>query len=449
VASLGDLVVNLSVNSNQLTSGLAKSRASIASFAGKASMLMAPLAGVFTFKAMIDSASEAQIELRKLESVLTATGGAAGVTVDEISKFADARMAVTDFNDEVTKSAASILASFKTISGPEFFRTLELAQDLSVVMGTDMVTATKSLGKALADPVAGMSKLSRLGVTFTEEQKELIKTMQASGDMAGAQGVILDALAAKVGGAAEAVSTPIARMKSMFGEVAESLGKVFLPTLELLTQTFANLMSNITTSADGTERMGKALAEIAGPVLSGLLAGASVVAGAFTGLQAGITGLTAKFAKLRAAGAQLDVWTGGGEEAQARLDYWNALAETAGASADALSDAADAMIVGGGDKGPGAAVRAAQEDLERRKNNLPKMPMVPVDAAGMEDEDSEDSEPSKPSGGSGGSDIKAQPMWSKTLIDLETKSLAVQTKMQQDIARIAGRNGGNEVEDLR
>lgn len=445
MATLGDLVVNLTANSNPLTNGLERSRASISQFASSALKALAPLAGAFTFAKLVESASEAEVEVRKLEGVLRATGGAAGVTVEEISKFSDARMAVTDFNDELTKSAASILASFKTITGPEFFRTLELAQDLSVVMGTDMTSATKALGKALADPAAGLSKLSKLGITFTEQQKEMVKTMQESGDMAGAQGVILDALAGKFGGAAEAVSTPIARMKNMFGELAEMLGKVFLPSVELITGAFSNLVAKITMSSDGTAELGSVLKDIIGPALDVIVTGGGKAIGVFIGLQSGVSGLTAKFAKLRAAGAQLDVWTGGGEEAQQRLDFWNNFAATAQETADQLGNTADRMVFGDGSE-ISDAVRQAQRDLEARNKNLPAIP-----PGALEPEDDDDAGSDAPgektssgSGGGGGSD----PMWSKTLIEIQTTSRDYLQRIDQNINKIALRAGANEVEDI-
>jgi hypothetical protein len=51
------------------------------------------------------------------------------------------------------------------------------------------------LGKALNDPIAGISALSRVGVTFTEEQKATIESMVKMGDVAGAQKLILAELA--------------------------------------------------------------------------------------------------------------------------------------------------------------------------------------------------------------------------------------------------------------
>jgi hypothetical protein len=65
--------------------------------------------------------------------------------------------------------------------------------------------AAIQLGKALNDPTQGVSALSRVGVSFTDVQKDMIKKLQESGDMMGAQRIILGELEKQFGGTAEAV----------------------------------------------------------------------------------------------------------------------------------------------------------------------------------------------------------------------------------------------------
>ena len=47
------------------------------------------------------------------------------------------------------------------------------------------------VGKALNDPLKGLTALSRIGVQFTAQQQEQIKAMVEVGDVAGAQKIIL------------------------------------------------------------------------------------------------------------------------------------------------------------------------------------------------------------------------------------------------------------------
>ncbi len=86
-------------------------------------------------------------------------------------RFASELQASTNFADEVTVSAAGILATFKAIKGVTFKETLATAQDLASVFGKDLETATLPLGKALSSPTEGLAGLTRVGVRFTEQQE--------------------------------------------------------------------------------------------------------------------------------------------------------------------------------------------------------------------------------------------------------------------------------------
>jgi hypothetical protein len=64
--------------------------------------------------------------------------------------------------------------------------------DMSVALGQDMSSSAIQLGKALNDPIKGVSALQRVGVSFTASQKEQIKTLVQSGRTMDAQKLILD-----------------------------------------------------------------------------------------------------------------------------------------------------------------------------------------------------------------------------------------------------------------
>ena len=91
------------------------------------------------------------------------------------------------------------------------------------------------VGKALNDPIAGIGALSRVGVTFTDQQKEQIKALSESGDMLGAQRVILAELATEFGGSAAAsVNTFSGQMivlQEQTGAAFEQIGTALLPVL--------------------------------------------------------------------------------------------------------------------------------------------------------------------------------------------------------------------------
>jgi hypothetical protein len=60
------------------------------------------------------------------------------------------------------------------------------------------------LGRALDDPIQGLTALRRVGVSFIQSQREAIAAMAEAGDVASAQRAILAELERQVGGAGAA-----------------------------------------------------------------------------------------------------------------------------------------------------------------------------------------------------------------------------------------------------
>ena len=164
----------------------------------------------------------------KLAAVIKATGGAAGFSADEIKKYAGELQGATTFGDELTISAAAVLATFKQIKGDEFKRALAAAQDLSSLLGTDLQSSVLQLGKALEDPENGLTALRRAGVSFTKEEKERIKVLVQSGKIQDAQRIILKAVEDQVGGTANALRQQyggaVTAVGNAYGDLKEELG---------------------------------------------------------------------------------------------------------------------------------------------------------------------------------------------------------------------------------
>src|SRR5262249_24601999 len=99
--------------------------------------------------------------------------------------------------------------------------------DMSVALGQDMKTSAVQLGKALNDPIKGVSALQRVGVSFTQAQKAQIKALVESGNTLGAQKIILGEL------------------NNEFGGSAEAAGKTLPGQINVLQQSFSNLTGQI------------------------------------------------------------------------------------------------------------------------------------------------------------------------------------------------------------
>ena len=177
----------------------------------------------------IQEAANAERSYRRLEAVLNATGYASGLTGQQIVEFADGIESSTLVTSEAVQEAAAVLATFHSISGETFTRTLSLAQDMATVFGQDLSSAAMQLGKALQDPEQGLNALRRVGISFTQSQRDLIQALMDTGQQAEAQRVILGELERQVGGAgageAGGITGATNRLTDAWGNFLEQLGQ--------------------------------------------------------------------------------------------------------------------------------------------------------------------------------------------------------------------------------
>lgn len=146
------------------------------------------------------------IGLAKSEALIKATGGAAGFTAEQLQEQARALALTTLASTEGIQKAQGILQTFDKVNDDVFTRAIGLAQDLATVYGGDAASQATQLGKALQDPIKGVTALNRVGVTFSVTQKEQIRLFTEGGEAAKAQEIILANLASQVGGAGAAVA---------------------------------------------------------------------------------------------------------------------------------------------------------------------------------------------------------------------------------------------------
>lgn len=197
------------------------------------------LAGAFIGGAKA-AAAEQKIDAQTAAAIKS-TGGAAGITAEQVNTLAESISGYSGVSDDAVKEGQNMLLTFTNVknevgAGNDIFnQATSILTDMSVAMGTDMSGQAIQLGKALNDPIAGVSALSEVGVTFTDEQKKMIKTMVDAGDTAGAQKVILAELSKEFGGSAKAAGQTAAgafnRFTDAAGELTEQAASFLLPIL--------------------------------------------------------------------------------------------------------------------------------------------------------------------------------------------------------------------------
>jgi hypothetical protein len=200
-------------------------------------------------KQSIDAFIEQQRVETQLNAVLESTNHAAGLTATEIKNMAAGLQQVTTFGDEAIISGQNMLLTFTKIGKDVFPQATEIMLDMSEAMGQDMKSSAVQLGKALNDPVLGVSALSRVGIQFTESQKEMIKTLVDTGDVAGAQAIIMKELETQFGGSARAARDTLGgSLKSLnntWGDLLETIGGVAAPILREISEDLIGLVTNV------------------------------------------------------------------------------------------------------------------------------------------------------------------------------------------------------------
>lgn len=188
---------------------------------------------------MVKSGMDANAVAAQTTAVLKSTHGAAGVTADGVEKLSGQLMNLTGIDDDTVTSTQNMLLTFTNIGakGGVFDQATKTALDMSVALGQDTKSSAIQLGKALNDPVKGITALQRVGVTFDETQKKQIANFLKAGDTAKAQGVILTELNKEFGGSAEAAGKANGGIKiltTQFDNMKQTIGQAIIPVLTQL-----------------------------------------------------------------------------------------------------------------------------------------------------------------------------------------------------------------------
>ena len=188
--------------------------------------------GIGAFTALLGKATAAwgvqEKAVALVESQLRATGNVIGLSGSQIQAYASELQHLTGVGDELILQQAAVLLRFKSISKDAFPGAMKAALNLSTVLGQDLNSIVLQLGKALDDPIRGLTALQRSGTIFSEKQKKVITALVETGQKAEAQRLILAELESQYGGAAEAARQTLPgalrALGSEFGDIMEEIG---------------------------------------------------------------------------------------------------------------------------------------------------------------------------------------------------------------------------------
>lgn len=240
---------------------------------------------------------------------LKSTNEVAGLSFEDLEKSAKSLSAGVKYSRSEIFDLQSLLLTFPAISKASFEPAEQAALNMSTRLGTDLKSSAIQLGKALQDPIRGITALRRVGVNFNDAQKETIKHFVETNQLAKAQSLILNELGLEFGGSAKAAfdADPLSQynktmssLKITMGELAMDVLKELLPTLQKFANWLKTAFEWVKRNKDEIKKLVIALGEawlimkagaVVIPIIQGI--GAAFGVAATGGIAAATAGMTA------------------------------------------------------------------------------------------------------------------------------------------------------------
>lgn len=257
-----NMIVTLAMNATKYAQGLRKAAGDTSRFGqfttkafnlAKGALVGLTLAAVRYIPILANMGAEsrkADIQLRFMLENMQGVSKATDQTIKRMAKFADTVSRATGIDDEQVKAVQRKLLVFKTLRqtadelGGTFDRTTQAAIDLAAAGFGSMETNAVKLGRVLQDPARNLNALNRAGITFTEVEKRKITALQESGDLLGAQAVVLKSVEDRVNGLAAASATPFEKMTQQLNQIGDAIGEAMLPALEDMNKEVSKWLSS-------------------------------------------------------------------------------------------------------------------------------------------------------------------------------------------------------------
>lgn len=186
----------------------------------------------------VRAAEDARAEIAKLEQGFRTMGDTSGKMAQKAQDFASALMMEIAIDDEQIMAVQGKMATFEKVikntagTAEIFERSTRAAFDLEAAGFGDAMSNATQLGKALQEPLKGMTALRKAGTLTSADIARIGGEYQKTGNLLKAQRQIMDAVEKQVQGKAAANAKATEKLKIAFGEIAEQIGGVLLPEVE-------------------------------------------------------------------------------------------------------------------------------------------------------------------------------------------------------------------------
>ncbi|MCK9628462.1 MAG: hypothetical protein M0R37_07710 [Bacteroidales bacterium] len=240
-------------------------------------------------------------------AVLKSTGGIANVTAKHVNTLSENLMRMSGIDDEAVQAGENMLLTFKNIRNEAgkgnniFDQTTTALTDMAFAMNNGATPSAEEmnkqairLGRALNDPVKGVTALTRVGVQFTEGQKSQIAALVKSGKTMEAQKLILKELNSEFGGSAKAAGQTLPGKLNILKESMTNLAGTIVGKAAPALTNFAN--AAMTKGLPAIEKFSKGLINAIGPAVEKM---AKAFKDAWPGIHSVLDGIGAAIDELR------------------------------------------------------------------------------------------------------------------------------------------------------
>ncbi len=198
IGETAKLVASLQLDTNKFDQGIGKANKSLGLLGHTVSTALgvglANIAtkGLSALGGAIGEGIQAALTLEKAQAqtqaVIESTGAAAGVSAQQVRDLANSTEDLTTVDDKTIQQAENLLLTFTNIGSEVFPQATKAVTDMAIAMNkgdastADLDSTAIQVGKALNDPIKGLTALSKVGVSFSAAQADQIKKLAGTGD---------------------------------------------------------------------------------------------------------------------------------------------------------------------------------------------------------------------------------------------------------------------------
>jgi len=181
-------------------------------------------------------------------AALQSTGDACGMTVKQLIDLSDEIQKTTTVSHTNALAMEDMLLTYTHIGKETFPEATKAIVDMAARVG-DLTSDARIVGRALQDPINGLTMLQRVGVQFSQVQKDQIANFVKTNQLAAAQGVILKELEIKYGGSAAAIRNTfggaVTALNNDITDLKENLGQYIAAVGKPLVENIDHIVSSI------------------------------------------------------------------------------------------------------------------------------------------------------------------------------------------------------------